>query len=109
MKANVKVNKSVVFEIEATDQKDMFERLASVQEVFGVTTCGKCGNEDVKFVVRENEGNKFYEIHCQKCYARLAMGSHKIGGTLFPKRKDGDEYLPDNGWTKWDKEKGQRV
>jgi len=112
MKATLQVNNRLSVEIDASGQKDLFEELASLQEIFGVTKCGKCGGEDLKFVVRENDGNKFYELHCQKsgCFARLAFGSHKKGDTLFPKRKDSDgQYLPDGGWTRWDKEKGERV
>ena len=30
--------------------------------------------------------------------AKLSFGSHKKGGGLFPKRKDGDNWLPDRGW-----------
>ena len=29
----------------------------------------------------------------------------KKGGGLFPKRKDGDTWLPDGGWQKWNPRK----
>jgi hypothetical protein len=110
MKATFKVRSNLVIELEAGNQKDLFEKLSDYQEVFGVTKCGKCKSEELKFVVREDKDkNKYYELQC-KCGARLSFGSHKIGETLFPKRKgDDDKWLPDNGWTKWDKEKQQRV
>lgn len=109
MKAILKVNDNLSFELNAEKQKGMFEELATLQEIFGVAKCGKCGKQHLRFVVRENDGNKYYELHCEDCYARLAFGSHKTGDTLFPKRKDGDTYLPDNGWTKWDKDQQKRV
>jgi len=109
MKTRLQLNERLSFEIEGTNQKEIFEQLAALQEIFGVAKCGKCGCTDLSFVVRENEGNKYYELHCDKCRARLAFGSHKTGDTLFPKKKDGDSYLPDNGWTKWDKEQQKRV
>jgi len=109
MKAIFNVSPNLTIELEADQEKTLFEELAKLQEVFGIDKCGKCEGTDLRFVVRENDGNKFYELHCQKCFARLAFGAHKKGDTLFPKRKDGDNYLPDNGWTKWDKEKGVRV
>jgi len=31
-----------------------------------------------------------------------------VGGGLFPKRKDSEgNWLPDKGWTKWNKETGK--
>ena len=57
-------------------------------------------NEDE--VVRENDGNEFYELRCLDCGAKLAFGAHKKGGGLFPRRKDIDgEWLSDRGWQKW--------
>lgn len=109
MKAVLRVNENLTLELDASSQKELFEDLANLQEVFGEDRCGKCDSTDLRFVVRENDGNKFYEVQCRRCYARLAFGSHKKGETLFPKRKDGDDYLPDNGWTKWDKQQGKRI
>ncbi len=87
---------------ECDTQKDLFNQLASFQEVFGQTTCGKCGSENVRFVVRNVDDNEYYELRCVDCGARLAFGVNKKGGGLFPKRKDGDgNWLPNNGWTKW--------
>jgi len=64
---------------ESDTQKDLFSQLASFQEVFGQTTCGKCGSDNVRL-----------------------FGVNKKGGGLFPKRKDGEgNWLPDGGWVKW--------
>lgn len=87
----------------------------------------------------DDEGNDYYEFLCETlirnnkpdktgfpCRAKLALGETKKGKTLFPKRyateKDSDGntvtktdadgntvYLPDNGWVRWDREKGGYV
>ena len=100
----------IMVTVEGKDQKEIFEQLSEMQEVFGQSKCGKCGKEHLKFQVREVEGNKFYEQICLGCFARLGFGSHKKGNSLFPKRKDNEgNYLPDSGWMKWDKDKGEMV
>ena len=91
---------SVQFDCET--QKDLFSQLSSFQEVFNETQCGKCGSENLRFVVRHNDGNEYYELRCLDCGAKLQYGVNKKGGTLFPKRKNAEgEWLPDRGWTKW--------
>ena len=106
MKVIYRVNNNLSFELDGSGQKDMFEQLAMVQEIFGQDVCGKCKSENLVYRIRENDGNKFYELMCKKCFAVLSFGQHKIGGTLFPSKKDkGGDWLPDNGWTKWNKEK----
>lgn len=94
-------NNRINVEFEADTQRDIFEQIAKFQEVFEEDVCGKCGNERLKFIVRTVDDNQYYELRCVKCGAKLAFGSHKKGGGLFPKRKDGDKWLPDNGWVKW--------
>lgn len=105
MQVRLKVSENVWVEANGDTQTDVFEQLSSMQEVFGSTTCGKCKSTDVQFVVRDVDENKYFELRCKKCFARLSFGQHKKGGGLFPKRKDGDKYLPDGGWLKWNKEK----
>ncbi len=110
MKVQVKVSPKVLVEADGETQTDVFQQLAALQEVFGrFDKCGKCGGTDLRFIVREDKDeNKYHEIHCQnpECRARLAFGQNKKGGGLFPKRKDGDNYLPDGGWLRWNKKKG---
>lgn len=99
----------LVFELDVKGERDLFEQIAHIQEVFD-HVCGKCDSSNIKLVVRENDGNKFYEMRCKDCGAKLSFGSHKTGGTLFPKRKgDGDEWLPSGGWTKWDASQNKAV
>jgi DNA-directed RNA polymerase subunit RPC12/RpoP len=101
MKLNYKLGNLTV-EFECDTVKEVFGQLSTFQEVFGETQCGKCGSENLRFVVRENDGNEYYEIRCNECGARLSFGVMKKGGGLFPKRKDADgNWLPDKGWQKW--------
>ena len=95
-------NSRLSAEIEGDSPRDVFENVAKFQEVFEENTCGKCGSDNVRFVVRNVDDNLYYEIRCGGCGARLSFGSHKKGGGLFPKRKDSDgNWLPDQGWVKW--------
>lgn len=99
MKVKYKPSNSVELEFESGSVKEAFEKLSSVQEVFGAAkTCGCCQSKDVRLVVRENEGFTFYEARCQQCHARLEFGQPKAGG-LFPKRKDETgAFKPNEGW-----------
>lgn len=88
-------------DLSGDDQKTIFAEIARFQEVFEEDSCGKCSSENVRFVVRNVDDNHYHELRCGDCGARLSFGSHKKGGGLFPKRKDGDDWLPDRGWVKW--------
>jgi len=99
MKVTAKIGEKLVFEVEEKSQTDVFEQVATLQEVFGNSVCGACGSSDIKYIVREDkEEHKYYEMACQKCRAKLSFGQHKKGQTLFPKRKDGDKWLENQGW-----------
>ena len=89
-------------EIDFETQIELFQKLSNFQEIFEETKCGKCGSENVKFQVRNVDDNLYYELRCVDCGAKLAFGVMKKGGRLFPKRKDKEgNWLPDNGWVKW--------
>jgi len=95
-------------EFDVDTQTDLFEQLAFFQEIFGEEQCGKCGSENLKFQVRKVEDNLYYELRCADCGAKLAFGTMKQGGRLFPRRKDKEgNWLPDRGWVKWNKETQQ--
>lgn len=95
---------NLVFEIDLTDDRALFEKINHIQEIFD-QACGKCKSTNVRYIVREVDENKYYECRCMDCYARLSFGCHKKGQTLFPRRKgENGEYLPDGGWLKWNKE-----
>lgn len=109
--------------LEGSTQVEIFEQLAQFQEVFENTTCTKGGksSDEIKFVVRKTTDEKgkkeykYYELHCTAKDkdlggAKLAFGLHQEGGTLFPKKKDEDgNWLPDNGWVKWNNDLKKNV
>jgi hypothetical protein len=113
MKAQIKVRGNLVIELEEEKQRDLFRAIASAQEVFSERRCGKCQASDLMFRVRTNrDEQEFFELVCLRCRAVLEFGVHKTGGTLFPRRKGGDEgkdFLPDHGWVRWDPERQQNV
>jgi len=108
MKAIYKVSDKLSFEINAEGQKGLFEELADIQEIFSDEPCGKCKGTELKYVVREKDDNKFYEVRCN-CGAKLKFGQHKGSQTtLFPKRKNAaNEWVADRGWLKWNKDTQQ--
>jgi hypothetical protein len=103
------------FQIEGQTQMEVFEAIATIQEVFSEDRCGLCGCEDLKYVVRTVEKFKFPELHCLNiaCQARLSFGQNQepLKGSLFPIRKLMDKtcqpnrkkgkYGKHNGWTKY--------
>ena len=102
MKVIFQVSNKLTFELEASTQKEIFQELATISEIFGNEMCGKCKSSNLRFIVRTVDDNNFYELLCLDCHSKVAYGSHKKGNTLFPKRKDDDgKYLPDNGWFKY--------
>lgn len=102
MKLRYRINDKVELELEGDGQKEIFKELSAVQEIFGEEKCGLCEKGNLKFTVRNIDGNDYFEIRCNDCGGILSFGQHKKGGTLFPKRKDEDnKYLPNRGWHKW--------
>lgn len=102
MKAIYKIGDKLEFELEGAGQKEIFKELAIIQEIFAEEKCGLCGSTNLRFVVRNVDGNDYYELRCNDCGAILAFGQHKKGGTLFPKRKDDEgNWLQNKGWHKW--------
>lgn len=89
--------------VEAESQKELFETLASYQEVFSVAACGGCKKTNLRFTVRQQSDtkgkeHKYFELRCPDCYAKLPYGQHDNGTTLFPKK-----------WTRWDKANNQEI
>lgn len=91
--------------VEAEGQKELFELLATYQEVFGVAVCGnpKCKSANLRFTVRTQADSKgkehrYFELRCLACYAKLPYGQHDNGQTLFPKK-----------WVRWDKASNEEV
>lgn len=101
-------NKQITFEIEADTQVELFQEIASLQEVFDTeSTCGICDSQ-VRFLHRQStKGTKTYHFHelvCTNpsCRARFEFGQAMEGGALFPKRKDNDgNWKPNRGWERY--------
>lgn len=97
-------NGKISVEFEGDSQVSLFSDIASFQEVFEESTCGKpdCKSNNIRYVVRTVDDNNYYELRCQDCGAKFTFGANKKGGGLFPKRKDADgKWLDNGGWTKW--------
>ena len=107
MKVRFNVSDNMTCEVEGDSQRDIFEQLAALSEVFGNDMCGKCKSTNIKYIIRTNsDDDKFYELQCMDCRAKLSFGCHKKGNSLFPHRKDKDEkFLPNNGWNVYVKPK----
>ena len=108
--------RTVMISEEVDTEQALVEFLASMQELFGVTVCERNGQKSdaVKFRVRKDEEeNKYYELYCysgdKECFGSVKkFGVNKKGGGLFPKTKDKDNnWLPNNGWTRYNKETGK--
>lgn len=98
MKAHFRVlGGRITLELEGGTQKELFAAIADAQDVFDADrSCGLCNDENLRFKVRIIEGNAFYELTCSGCGARLQFGQHREGGTLYPKRAEGNR-----GWAKF--------
>jgi hypothetical protein len=101
MKVRYKLE-TVEVEVEGKDTKDCYTQLASAVEVFGNTRCGSCDSNRTVPVVRENQGNTYYETKCLDCGSSIGFGQKKQDGSLFPKKKDKEgNWLDHSGWVKW--------
>lgn len=104
--------KTIMVSSEVKSQIELFTFIADMQELFGSTTCERNGqsSDHVKLRVRsDDEDNKYYEMFCYKgqseCFgATRRFGCTKKGEGLFPRSRDKDgNYIPNNGWTKYNK------
>jgi predicted nucleic-acid-binding Zn-ribbon protein len=101
MKVRHKIE-SIEVEVEGKDTKDCFGQIATAVEVFANTKCGACDSPRTMPMVRDVQGNTYYEMKCLDCGASLSFGQKKSDGSLFPKKKDKEgNWLDSNGWTKW--------
>lgn len=86
-------------EFDATGVKEIFESLASLQEVFEEPACGCCGSARIRCDVRTPQTFKYFQLICGDCNARLDFGQSKDMLRLFAKRVDkNNEPIPNRGW-----------
>ncbi len=107
MEAIVKAfNGRLQIKVEAGNMPDLFRITSQVMEVLGSDqNCGACNSDSIRPQARKSEeGYDFYELVCNNCGAELKMGQKKVGGTLWPKRKDEQgRPLANRGWLKYDR------
>ncbi len=97
-------NGRMMFTIEARDSSNAFEAVAEIQEVFEEPRCGRCGCDQIRFDVREFNGNTHYKIICMQCRGQLDVSQRK-DKKIFIKRKDKDGRIyPMHGWYVWDEQ-----
>lgn len=102
-------------ELEAETQTGLWKELAAFQDVFEDNVCVKNGktSEDVRYIVRtDDEENEYFEKRVASgplAGTKKSYGQYKKPkGYLFAKSKDKDgNWLPDNGWVKYNKETGK--
>ena len=95
---------NLLLKVSGESVRAVFKEIAHVAEVFDVEqACGLCNSAHVRFRARTVDSNDFFELACMDCGGRLSYGQHKTGGTLFPKRKEGQ-----NGWTRYEETAGVR-
>ena len=101
MKVTYKTGK---FTVEAEGSTtEIFEQLAAFDSVFGNCVNKANGSENIGFRHREVDGNHYYEMYDKDEFHVLKFGKTKKDGSLFPRRKDADGNLLDNGgWNKYD-------
>lgn len=90
-------------EVDVSSVKEAVKALSEYTEVFGEQSCGACQSDQLSYEHRQdNEGHDYYTLKCRACGAQLDFGQHKVGNTLFAKRKDkSGNALGKNGWYKW--------
>jgi len=79
---------------------DLFNALSAAHnnDVLKDEACGKCKSKNTYHVIREVDENKYYELRCPDCYAKLPFGVNKKGGGLYAKRRDDSGIRGTNGW-----------
>lgn len=92
----------LMFELEGSTTKELFTKIAAIQDVFDLeTVCGCCGKDHLRYRHRMYDDNEFFELVCDDCRATLGFGLRKgKDGQLFPRRKDKDDrWMDKNGWS----------
>lgn len=122
IKANIKVDSNLSFQVEEENESELFQGIARVQELFSSTQCGKCKSRNIRYVCRKDSSdNPWLELVCResKCRAKLSFGKTKKGDFIYPKTRfshlsetvqaerpecqayaeSHNGWLPNNGWS----------
>jgi hypothetical protein len=106
MKIQRKLSSATIIEAEGTTVAELFEALASLEEIFaGHEQCGLCQKVGVRYQVRrDKQGNKYYQAVCLACAAEFRFGVRRDPpGQLFPQLKtENGDFKPNGGWAKWE-------
>jgi len=97
-------NERLTFEFEVSTEKEAFEKVGNLQELFEEIACGCCGATEIRNDVREVDKHRYFHIVCKGCNARLDFGQSKDNETLFAKRR---EHPTTSGWYKYQGEQSQ--
>lgn len=96
MKASYKaLGGRLLLEFNAESMRDLFWMVGQLRQVFEAEPkCGMCDSVNIgPGISRDKDENQYYFLLCADCEAQFRFGQTKVGGNLFPKRKDGQ-----NGW-----------
>jgi hypothetical protein len=91
-------NRRLSVEADCTTTKQVFELLASLQEVFEETSCKLCKSERIHFDVRVFDSATYYKLTCADCGGQLDLGQSKDNKSLFIKRSKDGKPLANGGW-----------
>lgn len=123
MKLIYAINHVTSVEVDCATVKDVIKELTQLRDSVEYETCGQCGGETILRHRTNQDKDDFYEHVCvnPKCRAVLELGNNKDTPTLYKKRmvtgkkgtavksEDGKaEYLPKNGWGKYNPETKQK-
>lgn len=90
----------LAFEVNAETPKELFGQVGDIMEIFDAeSACGCCQSKNIRPSHRKVKDFDYYDLMCQDCGAQFSFGQRKLGGGLFPKRRDKDGHdLANGGW-----------
>lgn len=96
-------NGRLVFKFDCKGAKEAFDHVATVQSIFEHEKCGACGDTSIACNVREpQKGQRYFELVCQSCNARLDVHQNLDNVGLYITRKDKNGQIKGvNGWYIW--------
>ena len=104
MRVQHKVGPAIIVEADGVNPAEVFDSLASLEEIFRPRPCGLCKSMAITLTLRtDKEGNKYRMQTCLACGAEFRFGLKRgPGGILFPQLKDKQgKPKPDGGWVRY--------